>query len=59
MALTKVKSGGMSLSQDTAPSSPSVGDIWFDSSTGTNAMKTWTGTTWDEETTSWVETEEN
>jgi len=48
MALTKVKSGGMSLSQDTAPSSPSVGDIWFDSSTGTNAMKTWNGSSWDQ-----------
>ena len=48
MALTKVKSGGMSLSQDTAPSSPSVGDIWFDSSTSVKAMKTWNGSAWDQ-----------
>jgi len=32
----------------TAPSSPSVGDMWFDSTSGTTAMKVWNGTAWDQ-----------
>jgi len=32
--------------QDTAPSSPATGDMWFDDVN--NAMKVWTGTRWDQ-----------
>jgi len=32
----------------TAPSSPSVGDFWFDSTSGISAMKTWSGAAWDQ-----------
>ena len=31
----------------TAPSSPSIGDQWFDSTTGISAMKVWSGSEWD------------
>ena len=31
----------------TAPSSPSTGDMWFDSTSGTTAMKVWNGGGWD------------
>jgi hypothetical protein len=32
----------------TAPSSPVAGDMWFDSTAGTTAMKVWSGTAWDQ-----------
>jgi len=32
----------------TAPSSPSAGDMWFDSTAGTTAMKVYSGTGWDQ-----------
>ena len=32
----------------TAPSSPAAGDMWFDTTTGTTAMKVWSGTAWDQ-----------
>ena len=32
----------------TAPSSPSAGDLWFDSTSGTTAMKVYSGTGWDQ-----------
>jgi hypothetical protein len=32
----------------TAPSSPAVGDMWFDTTAGTTAMKVWSGTQWDQ-----------
>jgi len=32
----------------TAPSSPATGDLWFDSTSGTTAMKVWSGTQWDQ-----------
>ena len=32
----------------TAPSSPAAGDMWFDTTTGTTAMKVWSGTGWDQ-----------
>ena len=32
----------------TAPSSPSEGDQWFDTTTGVSAMKVWSGTGWDQ-----------
>ena len=31
-----------------APSTPSVGDQWFDSTAGINAMKVWSGSGWDQ-----------
>lgn len=31
----------------TAPSSPATGDLWFDTSTGVNALKVYNGTGWD------------
>ena len=31
----------------TAPSSPSAGDLWFDSTVGTAAMKVYSGSSWD------------
>jgi len=32
----------------TAPSSPAAGDMWFDSTAGTTAMKVYNGTAWDQ-----------
>ena len=32
----------------TAPSSPSVGDMWFDTTIGVTAMKVWAGAAWDQ-----------
>jgi hypothetical protein len=32
----------------TAPSSPSVGDMWFDSTSGITAMKVYNGAAWDQ-----------
>ena len=32
----------------TAPTSPAAGDMWFDSTTGTTAMKVWSGSGWDQ-----------
>jgi hypothetical protein len=32
----------------TAPSSPAAGDMWFDTTTGTTAMKVWSGLSWDQ-----------
>jgi hypothetical protein len=32
----------------TAPSSPTQGDMWFDSTTGTTAMYVWNGSSWDQ-----------
>ena len=32
----------------TAPSSPTQGDMWFDSTAGVNAMKVWSGSSWDQ-----------
>ena len=32
----------------TAPSSPAVGDQWFDTTSGTTAMKVWSGSQWDQ-----------
>jgi len=31
-----------------APSSPAAGDMWFDTTTGTNSMKVWSGSGWDQ-----------
>ena len=31
---------------NTAPSSPSEGDLWFDSTSGTKALNVWSGTIW-------------
>ena len=31
-----------------APSTPAVGDQWFDTNVGTNAMKVWSGTEWNQ-----------
>jgi len=35
-------------SSTTAPSSPAVGDMWFDSTTHIKSMKVWSGTEWDQ-----------
>ena len=32
----------------TAPSSPAQGDMWFDTTSGTTAMKVWSGSDWDQ-----------
>ena len=32
----------------TAPSSPAAGDMWFDTTAGTTAMKVWSGSAWDQ-----------
>ena len=32
----------------TAPTSPAQGDMWFDSTTGTTAMKVWSGSEWNQ-----------
>jgi hypothetical protein len=32
----------------TAPSSPAAGDMWFDTTAGTTAMKVWSGIAWDQ-----------
>jgi len=32
----------------TAPSSPSAGDLWFDSTSNKNSMMTWNGSSWDQ-----------
>jgi hypothetical protein len=32
----------------TAPSSPALGDLWFQSSSSSNAMKVWSGAGWDQ-----------
>ena len=35
-------------SQTTAPTSPAQGDMWFDTTSGTDAMKVWSGSGWDQ-----------
>jgi len=44
-ALTGVDAATVST---TAPSSPSQGDMWFDSTSGVTAMKVYSGTVWDQ-----------
>lgn len=48
VAIDYVVSGDsiMSYAQATAPDSPNVGDIWFDTSTTANTPKRWNGTAW-------------
>ena len=44
-----IVSGGaviMTYAQSTAPSSPSIGDLWFDTSTTANTPKRWSGSAW-------------
>ena len=41
-------SQGAATVATTAPSSPAVGDLWFDSTSGVAAMKVWSGTQWDQ-----------
>jgi hypothetical protein len=44
-----VVSGGaviMTYAQSTAPSSPNIGDLWFDTSTTANTPKRWSGSAW-------------
>jgi len=41
-------SQGAATVATTAPSSPAVGDLWFDSTATTIAMKVWAGTQWDQ-----------
>jgi len=43
-ALTGIDAATVST---TAPSSPAAGDLWFDSTVGTTAMKVYNGTSWD------------
>ena len=43
-ALTGIDAATVST---TAPSSPAVGDMWFDSTVGVTAMKVYNGTSWD------------
>jgi hypothetical protein len=38
---------GMVTKSTTTPSSPAAGDMWFDTTTGTTAMKVWSGSDWD------------
>jgi hypothetical protein len=46
VSFTAAGIGGITTSvQASAPSSPHVGDLWFDTSNG-NALKQWNGTTW-------------
>jgi hypothetical protein len=40
--------GGGATVSTTAPSSPSQGDMWFNSTTGVTAMYVWSGTQWDQ-----------
>jgi hypothetical protein len=44
-ALTNIDAATVS---STAPSSPAQGDMWFDSTSGTTAMKVWSGAAWDQ-----------
>ena len=39
---------GIVTKSATAPSSPAAGDMWFDTTTGTTAMKVWSGSGWDQ-----------
>lgn len=44
-----VVSGGaviMTYAQSSAPSSPNIGDLWFDTSTTANTPKRWSGSAW-------------
>jgi hypothetical protein len=44
-----IVSGGaviMTYAQSTAPSSPNIGDLWFDTSTTANTPKRWSGSAW-------------
>ena len=43
-ALTGIDAATVST---TAPSSPAQGDMWFDTTAGTTAMKVWSGSGWD------------
>ena len=45
MALTKIESSNTGFASGSAPTSPSAGDLWFD--TGDDAMKVYNGTAWD------------
>jgi len=40
----------------TAPSSPAAGDMWFDTTSGVNAMKVYDGTAWDQLSTKFTAT---
>jgi hypothetical protein len=49
MSAIKLKDGlNGAVVSTTAPSSPSIGDQWFDSTSGTTAMKVWSGAQWDQ-----------
>lgn len=49
MTAIKLKDGlNGAVVSATAPSSPSIGDQWFDSTAGTTAMKVWSGAQWDQ-----------
>ena len=43
---SKLTGVGTVTKSTTAPSSPTAGDMWFDTTTGTTAMKVWSGTKW-------------
>ena len=43
-----ITDAGAATVSTTAPSSPAAGDMWFDSTVGTNAMKVWSGGAWDQ-----------
>ena len=45
-SLTGIDAGATVASS--APGSPSAGDMWFDTTAGTNAMKVYNGTNWDQ-----------
>ena len=44
-ALTGIDAATVST---TAPTSPAAGDMWFDTTAGTTAMKVWSGSAWDQ-----------
>ena len=44
-ALTDIDAATVST---TAPSSPAAGDMWFDTTTGADVMKVWSGARWDQ-----------
>ena len=49
MSAIKLKDGlNGAVVSATAPSSPSTGDMWFDSTSSITAMKVWNGAQWDQ-----------
>ena len=45
---SKLTGVGTVTKSATAPSSPAQGDMWFNTTSGTTAMKVWSGTAWDQ-----------